>query len=190
MYIVFDTETTGLPRNWKAPITDLNNWPRLVQLAWYVYDEDGVELSAADYIVRPDGFVVPPEVSRIHGITHDDAMAKGKPITEVLELFASDVARAEALVAHNMSFDEAIVRSEMLRAGMEDIVAAKEKLCTKELATEFCAIEGQYGYKWPKLPELYNKLFPEPFAETHNARADAFGTAKCFWELKKRGVIK
>jgi len=30
MYLFFDTETTGLPRNWKAPVTDLDNWPRMV----------------------------------------------------------------------------------------------------------------------------------------------------------------
>ena len=41
MYLFFDTETTGLPKNWKAPITDLENWPRLVQLAWLVYDNIG-----------------------------------------------------------------------------------------------------------------------------------------------------
>ena len=31
-YLFFDTETTGLPANWQAPMSDLENWPRLVQI--------------------------------------------------------------------------------------------------------------------------------------------------------------
>ncbi len=37
-YVFFDTETTGLPLNWKAPVTELENWPRLIQLAYIVYN--------------------------------------------------------------------------------------------------------------------------------------------------------
>jgi DNA polymerase III subunit epsilon len=59
MYLFFDTETTGLPRNWKAPVTDLNNWPRLVQLAYLLYDNDGEKISGGDYIIKPEGFTIP-----------------------------------------------------------------------------------------------------------------------------------
>ena len=68
MYLFFDTETTGLPKNWNAPITDLNNWPRLVQLAYLCYDNEGNELSRGDFIVKPEGFTIPRDASRIHGI--------------------------------------------------------------------------------------------------------------------------
>lgn len=33
----FDTETTGIPKNWEAPVTDLSNWPRMVQIAYLGY---------------------------------------------------------------------------------------------------------------------------------------------------------
>jgi len=69
MYLFFDTETTGLPRNWKAPVTDLKNWPRLVQLAFLVYDEKGTQISAGDFIIKPEGFKIPADVSLIHGIS-------------------------------------------------------------------------------------------------------------------------
>ena len=50
MYLFFDTETTGLPKNYKAPASDLNNWPRLVQLAYHLYDNDGNKISEGDHI--------------------------------------------------------------------------------------------------------------------------------------------
>ena len=71
----FDTETTGLPKNWKAPVTDLNNWPRLVQLAYLCCDNDGNEISSGDFIIKPEGFSIPAQVSKIHGITNESALA-------------------------------------------------------------------------------------------------------------------
>ena len=52
MYLFFDTETTGLPKNWKAPVTDVNNWPRMVQLAWETYDVQGNLLARNNHIIK------------------------------------------------------------------------------------------------------------------------------------------
>ena len=75
MYLFFDTETTGLPRNWKAPVSDLNNWPRLVQLAFLYYDNNGNKISSGDFIIKPEGFTIPTDVSRIHGITTERSIS-------------------------------------------------------------------------------------------------------------------
>jgi DNA polymerase III epsilon subunit-like protein len=189
MYLFFDTETTGLPKNWKAPITDLNNWPRLVQLAYLLYDMNGKLIAEGDHIVKPDGFIIPTEASRIHGITTERAIEEGKPIQIVLQDFESFIFEAMVLVAHNMSFDEKIVGAEFLRNKMKDHIASKKKICTMQSSTNFCAISGNYGYKWPKLSELHYKLFRTGFEEAHNAAADIQATAKCFWELKRLGKI-
>lgn len=189
MYLFFDTETTGLPKNWKAPITDLKNWPRLVQLAFLYYDGNGNKISDGDFIVKPEGFTIPADASRIHGISTERALKDGKPLKEILEHFHSLIGKAEVLVAHNMSFDEKIVGAEFLRAGMQNIIPLKKKICTMESTTNFCAINGPYGYKWPKLSELHYKLFKTGFDEAHNAAVDITATAKCFWELKRIGKI-
>ncbi|MCD6566602.1 MAG: 3'-5' exonuclease [Bacteroidales bacterium] len=189
MYLFFDTETTGLPRNWKAPITDLNNWPRLVQLAYLYYDRDGNKISGDDFIIKPEGFTIPADVSRIHGITTERAISEGEPLLTVLQTFQSLVSQAEFLVAHNISFDEKIVGAEFLRAGLQNLLPAKSKICTMKDTTNFCALAGPYGYKWPKLSELHYKLFNTGFKEAHNAAADITATAKCFWELKRIGII-
>lgn len=58
MYIIFDTETTGLPRDYNAPMSDVDNWPRLVQIAWQLHDAKGKLLSNHNYIIRPEGFTI------------------------------------------------------------------------------------------------------------------------------------
>ena len=189
MYLFFDTETTGLPKNWKAPVTDLNNWPRLVQLAYLYYDNNGNKIAGGDFIIKPEGFTIPAEVSKIHGISTERALKEGQPILDVLNSFQSLIEQATYLVAHNMAFDEKIVGAEFLRNGMTNSIPSKKKICTMERTTNFCAIPGPYGYKWPKLSELHYKLFSANFDEAHNAAVDITATAKCFWELKRLGKI-
>ncbi len=189
MYLFFDTETTGLPKNWKAPVSDTDNWPRLVQLAWELHDKEGNTIATGNEIVRPQGFLIPADSARVHGITQERALAEGVPLSDVLARFTGALERAHTLVAHNMSFDEKIVGAEFLRTGGKDVVAEKEKICTMLSSIDFCAIDGPRGYKWPKLAELHRTLFDADFAEAHNAAADIRATARCFWELGRRGVI-
>ncbi len=190
MYLFFDTETTGLPRSWNAPVEDTDNWPRLVQLAWQLYDAEGNKAEGGDLIIFPDGFVIPIESARVHRITTERARAEGVPLAHAMETFSLLVDRAEHLVAHNMSFDEKIVGAEFLRLGMKDLIAPKKKICTMKASVDFCAIPSpRGGNKWPKLSELHRTLFNEDFAEAHNAAADINATARCFWELGRRGVI-
>ncbi|HLR32475.1 MAG TPA: 3'-5' exonuclease [Fodinibius sp.] len=181
--------TTGLPKNWKAPVSDVNNWPRLVQLACLLYDENGNQAAAADYIIKPDGYTIPAKSSRVHGITNNRANEEGKPVHTVLQEFQSYLDQSSYLVAHNINFDEKIVGAEFLRAEMPIGLNGKKKICTMKKSTNFCAIPGRYGPKWPKLGELHKKLFGTEFKEAHNAAVDIQATAKCFWELKKRGIL-
>lgn len=190
--LFFDTETTGLPRSWRAPVTDVANWPRLVQLAWILYEESGRELSQGSYIIKPDGFTIPKEVAAIHGISTERALREGESILAVLNAFQSEMQRSVCLVAHNMSFDEMVIGAEFLRNKLPNPVIAKKRICTKEATTNFCAIPSPNGYgdyKWPKLAELHAKLFGCDFEGAHNAIADVAATAKCYWQLKKLGVL-
>ena len=137
MYLFFDTETTGLPKRWNAPVTDLENWPRLVQLAWIMYDDRGNMLESRDVIVKPEGFTIPPEASRVHGITTLVAREKGEPLQEVMEQFARKIDEATALVGHNISFDECIVGAEFERLRMMTTLFLKPKYCTMKLSTDY-----------------------------------------------------
>ncbi len=189
MYLFFDTETAGLPKNWKAPVHRINNWPRLVQVAWLLYDEDGNLHETADYIIKPEGFRIPVASTNIHGISTEKALAEGEDIEVVLNKLDDVVRKARYLVAHNMNFDVNILGAEFIRAAIDSDFYDKTRICTMKSSTHYCAIPGRYGYKWPTLTELHEKLFDQDFAEAHNALADIEATARCFWELKERGVI-
>lgn len=190
MFLFFDTETTGLPRSWNAPVTDLANWPRMVQLAYMAYDADGNELAAVDTLIKPVGFTIPADSAKIHGITTERALKEGRDLAEVLKEFKALLDGTKYLIAHNISFDEKIIGAEFLRNGMPDIPSSVIKICTMHSTTEYCEIPGARGYKWPKLAELHQKLFEADFEGAHNAASDVAATAKCFWELKKRGIIR
>lgn len=189
MITFFDTETTGVPKNYKAPATDLENWPRIIQLAFSMYQENGELFKSFKFLIVPDGWVVPNEKFWIdNGFSTEKCLQGGVPIIMALNDLIECINLSTLLVAHNMDFDLPVTAAEMLRAG----VSAKykpNKFCTMKATTDICRIPGQYGFKWPKLQELYFFLFKEDFTAGHDAGSDVDACAKCFFEMKKRGLI-
>lgn len=193
MFLIFDTETTGLPRDYNAPLTDFDNWPRMVQIAWQLHDDKGTLLQSDSIIVRPEGYTIPFNAVQIHGITNERANEEGRDLREVLGQFMQAVERTTYLAGHNIDFDINIIGSELLRCGLPNVFAGKGVIDTKnDQTTEYCALPGGRGgkYKWPTLTELYAKLFNDSFAEAHNAAFDVSATGKVFFEIIKRGITK
>lgn len=192
MYLIFDTETTGLPRNWNAPITDTDNWPRCIQIAWQLHDEFGNLIEHQDYLVRPDGFNIPYDAERIHGISTELAEEQGIPLSEVLEKFNVALAKSKFVVGQNIGFDVNIMGCEFHRLGVESPMSQMPVLdtCT-ETTAELLRLPGGRGgkFKLPTLTELHQYLFGEPFAEAHNATADVEATTRCFLQLIKLEVF-
>ncbi|NCA86102.1 MAG: DNA polymerase III subunit alpha [Clostridia bacterium] len=191
MYLIFDTETTGRPRNYNAPLTDFDNWPRMVQIAWQLHDYDGSLVEAKSYIIRPDGFDIPYNAEKIHGISTQMATTYGKPLQEVLDVFAATLQRCTHAAGHNISFDTNIAGAEFLRCGPDNPLANLTVADTMQLSTDYCKLPGGRGggYKYPSLSELHSKLFDAAFEEAHNAVADVVATARCFLELIRLGII-
>jgi DNA polymerase-3 subunit alpha len=193
MFLIYDTETTGLPQSYKAPITDTDNWPRLVQLAWQLHDGEGNLVSRGNHIVKPEGFTIPFNSVKVHGITTERATEEGISLQEVMEVFQKDFDRATHVVGHNIEFDINILGSELVRLGAEtEAFMAKASIDTKNEGTDFCAIPGGKGgrFKWPTLTQLHEKLFGEGFGDAHDAAYDVDATSKCFFGLVKAGVIE
>lgn len=191
MYLIFDTETTGLPKNYEAALTDFDNWPRLVQLAWQVHDEDGNLIKSADFLVKPAGFSIPFNAEKVHGISTEMAAKSGRDLAEVLAAFSEDLKTCRYICGHNIEFDIAVTACEMHRLSMAETVTAIPAIDTKIKSTEYCKIPGGKGggFKWPRLDELYLKLFGETFSSAHNASADVAATARCFFEMMRLGLI-
>ncbi len=192
MFLIYDTETTGLPKDYNAPLTDSDNWPRMVQISWQLHDELGNLLDVKNYIIKPENYEIPYAVVKVHGITTERALKQGVLLSQVLEEFNQSLNKAKFVVGHNIEFDNNIIGAEFHRKNISTTLFDRKTLDTKNESTEYCAIPGGKGgkYKWPKLEELHEILFREKFDMAHNAAADVEATARCFFELVRLGVIE
>ncbi len=192
MYLIFDTETTGLPKRWDAPITDSDNWPRCIQIAWQLHDETGQLIEHQDFLITPEGFNIPYDAEQIHGISTALAEEDGISLQEGLERFNAALKETKFIVGQNLGFDVNIMGAEFYRAQMETPLQDIPVLdtCT-EVTAQLCQIPGGRGgkFKLPTLTELHQKLFGEAFGEAHNATADVEATTRCFLELIRQRVF-
>lgn len=187
--IVFDTETTGVPHDYKKSVYDeAGNWPDLVSISWIVYRPTGAIFKKASHIIRPDGWTVPKESTAIHGITHAHASADGDELHTVLGTFALDLLTCKLLVAHNMNFDINVVRNALywrLHLDPQQILNMP-KFCTMMKSTAELKLPAKNpnskSFKWPGLDELYRDTFySEPPSGAHESMRDAEVCGLCYW---------
>ncbi len=191
MFLIFDTDTTGLPRYWNAPLDDFNNWPRLVKIAWRLYNIDGELLEKKYYLVKPVGFVIPKVSEQIHGVNTEIATKNGYYIKFVLHEFNRALKKAQIIIAHNIEFDNKIIGSEMIRASIQTTLFDKKAIDTKIESTSYCALPNERGegYKWPTLQDLHIRLFRKATSGTCDIVMDVKDVSKCFFELVRLRVI-
>ena len=187
-YLILDTETNGLPQSYHLPITDLPNWPRLIAVAWGLYDADGKEIHRHQELAIPDSYRWNRAAQRVHGITPERAGREGKPLFDVLGKLRPDIERADAWVGHNIVLDYGVIGAEFLRMGKvlgrPSEFPTRPQLCTMEASAKVTA-DGEPV----KLDELYRLLTGKPMKGMHDATADMLATAACFFRLKERGIF-
>lgn len=184
--IFFDTETTGLPKDFKASMADTDNWPRMVQLAWLIQDIQGQTLKERSYIIKPEGFTIPDEAAKIHSITQARALADGSTLRDVMVEFDGDLVSVPLGVCHNVPFDRSITGAERVRLGLPWGFHTAFK-CTMAEGTNMCKLPcGPRGFKDPTLQELHTFLFGVGFEGAHDALVDVKTCARCYWEIQRR----
>lgn len=191
--LVFDSETTGLPAKGANYAVDFDKFPHVVQLAWWI---NGVHKS---YIVKPDGWEIPEEATKIHGITTEQALTEGVPFAKIADEYIHDCMVADIIIGHNIYFDSSIIKANILRLGMpnyyndlvEPAMDKSKRICTMMKTIKFvdAKFENGRGGKFPRLEELYDKLFSETFP-AHNAHEDVKATLRCVEELLKIGILE
>ena len=194
--LVFDTETTGLPRDWKAKLTDTSNWPRVVQLGMILQEPNG-RIQTWQELIKPENgvsFPIPSGASDVHGYTDEMCVERGVSLTEALDAFEFWMSGCDVLVAHNMSFDRPVVGCEFIRQNRKPVTnPTMQRICTKDATTIYCELPNQYSwgdkYKWPTLQELHMRLFDKGFDGAHEALTDCRATLRCFNELTERGTF-
>ena len=192
MFLIFDTETTGLPKKWNAPVTDSDNWPRCIQLAWQLHNENGKLINHNSFLIKPEDFDIPFESEKVHGISTALALRDGLNLRDVIDKFLIDLEKAKYLVGHNVKFDINIIGAELYRLGIVTNFSSLKVIdtCT-ETTANLCKIKGGRSgkFKFPTLIELYDYLFSDSFDQAHNASADVEATARSFFELIRSDIL-
>ncbi len=186
--LVFDTETTGLP---DMKMMGSNNQPHICQLAALLCDNAGAIKAGMNFIIKPDGWVIPDNLAALHGITTEIAMQYGISIKGALSIFARMAACANTLVAHNIKFDAFMLNIEVDRTGMS-LVLPGSLGCTQTLSHELVKCPptqkmldcGMRGYKTPSLKETYRHFFGRDFDRAHDAAADVQACKEIYFHLK------
>ena len=174
--LVFDTETTGIPRH---PNAKLNVQPHMIEWGGLLVTEDAEVIDTLELLIKPPKeFTGVAErkshlldwagIERISGITKE--MLEDKPAFEdVAEEMRSFFDRADVILGHNLPFDKTMVELSLRRAGIEDWPWPDREICTKDSHSE------EWG-RWPKLLELFEHYTGTPLEQTHRALDDAKAT--------------
>lgn len=191
MILFFDTETTG-KANFKLPC-DHPSQPRVVQLGAIMTTEEGKEISSINLIIKPEVYTIPEEATAIHGISQEIASSVGLSAVRVLNIFHELTRSSATFVAHNIEFDEFVLKGEFLRHKYKSIPfkSDAEYLCTMKGMMNYCKLPGGYNgeYKWPSLMEAYFTAFGQAMDGEHDAMADVRACmALHFWIVKKMAV--
>jgi DNA polymerase III subunit epsilon len=181
VYLFLDTETTGVtPQD------------RIVSICCAFYDSRGDNTSTMYALVRPEGFTIPGGATAIHGITTERALRDGHSLASTLDAMSEGIVRRspKTLVGHNLSFDRSMILREYSRTKKPEAISGLKTFCTMKGTAHVCRLPGNYGdFKWPKLGELYRHLFGTSLRGAHDARADVEACARCFFELRRLGML-
>jgi len=191
--LVFDTETTGLPKERNPSIYQTQQWPFIIQLSYIVYDTETNELVILvnDYINIAFDTQISKESQEVHNITRE-MLNGGVTIKEALHKFNEYAKQCDLIVGHNVSFDKRMIMVEGVRNKIKMEVG--QTYCTMRNSTEICKIEkinpeGETYFKFPTLSELHFHLFKKIPKNTHNALIDILICLRCFCKIENNKDI-
>ncbi|KWT89307.1 MULTISPECIES: 3'-5' exonuclease [unclassified Variovorax] len=195
--LFYDTETSGLPL-FSEP-SEHPAQPHIVQLGAILVDLDTRdEIASLDVIVRPEGWVIPDEVAKIHGITTERARDVGIPEAVALDMLFELWAERQR-IGHNEQFDARIVRiaAKRFRDPKDPALAippsdewkSGRAQCTQRLATPILKLPptpkmraaGRFHHKSANLSEAYQHFMGKPLQNAHSAMADARACMEVFF---------
>lgn len=184
MYLIFDCSALSMPSNWRVNVEDTYHWPRMVHLAWEIFDAETTIIASKNYLIKPAGFDISSQSTEWHGVQHEEAKEKGVAVCDVLSEFAVDVKQAQHVLAFNLEFNEKIVGAEFFRCHQANVLVGAETLCLMRESTYYCRLAGKDGrYKWPTLQQLFQKCFGVQYEGANQADKDVRAAAMCFFKL-------
>lgn len=190
MFLLFDISANNKPRNWKAHFTDSFSWPRMIHIAWLLYDKKGNLTDEQDFLIKPHGFDIGPDALKMHKLDLDDIEEKGVDMDVALEAFQPVIEQAVYVFAFNLQYNESILQAEYYRNNIVHKLSQTDRYCLMRESTFYCKIPNRGGgYKWPSLQQLHQKLFNSGFDGAGNALQDVTALSRCFNKLLSLGEL-
>lgn len=193
LIICYDTETSGLPS--KHYCVPLDTQPHIVQLAAVLVDDAGQEWASMNVIIKPEGWTIPDDVAKIHGITQAIAESVGIPIVSALSMFVNLAKKADRHIAHNKQFDDKLIDFEMQRIGRQWVAVPGSVDTMIEAApivnlppTPAMVRAGRNNPKSPKLEECIQHFFGESLDGAHDALVDVRACLRVYFHLRRNQV--
>lgn len=191
---ILDIETTGIPAKHFTYENNFMDYPYILSMAWKCI-LNGQESETLEYIINQEGRRVPPEATKINGITQEMCDSSKINTFSTLVQFMMDSDGSDFIVGHNIYFDTSLIKANVLRIiqggktpmdmfhKITDILHKDKRIDTMRLCHKIL------GGKWPTLGEAYKGLLGVPMNNAHNAQADVNACYAIYQELVKRGVI-
>lgn len=186
-FLVIDTETSGLPKKWDAPYSSDSNWPHILQIAWLIYDANATLIKKESHYLRPGDFKISNASLKIHHITKEELLHRGKDKLAILKRLAKDINKYQPLVvAHFTELDYHMVGVESFRLNIPNPLLNSPLFCTMKASVPYIK---NPNFKHLKLNVFYKTLFNKRVDKLHNAFSDASITSEIFFHLKAKGEV-
>jgi len=185
--LFIDTETTGIPKRWKLPYSEIENWPSAIQVSWILYEDNGSEVKREDCYINVSDLEISAKSFKIHGITKEFLSKNGKDRKPVLEKLSKDIQQYQPIIiGHFTKFDIDTLSCDFYREGLENPFKQSTFYCTMLKSKDY---NFNPSVIYLRLNQLFEFLFNKKMQPSHNAMIDAEITAKCFFEIRSRGEI-
>lgn len=190
MLLFIDLETIGLPSNYESPYTDLKNWPPIIEIAWILTDNKGQEIENNTYLLDSEGKKIPGNIAKLYNLSENNQIIESSNKIEIFKKLAEIINQSDALISHNVSFIKKVIQAEFKRKKIDSNIHKINTICTMNLSTFYCKLPGKYGYKYPKLRELYKCVFSVNLLNHRYSKVKVEACKNSFFELINRGIFK
>ena len=188
MYLIIDTETSGLPYDFSAPISRLDNWPRVIWLGFILLDENLEIIREGNYYINP-GMKISENVAKVLGISDEIVQKYGNPTSEILHIFKDVCKNAKYLIGHNLDYDYKVISAEIIRNNFNLSLKRKKRICTMINSKEFVNKKSSDNkLTYPKLSDLFKKLYEEDFF-SKCPFDDVKYAVKCFIKMREKEMV-
>jgi len=194
LLLFYDSETQNLPL-FDQPSEDPRQ-PHIVQLAACLVDVTTRKtIQSMDVIISADGWDIPSDVAKIHGITTEHSRRVGVSEATALNLLMELWGRASIRCGHNEQFDARVVRIALFRfdrVEMAEKWKAGKAECTARLATPYCKLPptkkmlavGRKHHKTATLSEAYRHFIGQELQDAHSAMADVRACMSVYFAIQ------